>query len=286
MTSYPPQTNYPPNYYRPAESNGLGIAGFVVSLAGIVVCGGFLCPIGLILSLVGLGKEPRGFAIAGTILGLLGTAIAAFVVMMAVGVIGAGWNFAQMFNGYAMTYNNMYTASNEIDQYYSNNNNTLPDEPTGTQLVSTYSDEWGTPIQYHPSSNQGGDYELVSAGPDMQFGTNDDISNTFWVFIATPQQATEIPAEEEDPSDAVTDFAFNQAAAQLSASFSVGSEMPGEELGANAIAAMRDAWNRPFKYSPTPNPPIYHLKSAGKDGVWNNEDDITKSFYFEPTGGQ
>ena len=46
------------------ETNGLGLAGFIVSLVGIC-SGGVLSPIGLVLSIVGLFREPRGFAIAG-----------------------------------------------------------------------------------------------------------------------------------------------------------------------------------------------------------------------------
>jgi molecular chaperone DnaK len=56
----------------PPPTNGLGIAGFVCSLVGLCA-GGLLSPVGLILSLVALGREPRGFAIAGVILGALGS---------------------------------------------------------------------------------------------------------------------------------------------------------------------------------------------------------------------
>ena len=57
---------------QPAPTNGLGIAGFIVSLVGLLSCG-LLCPIGFLLSLVGLTKQPRGFAIAGAIIGAIGT---------------------------------------------------------------------------------------------------------------------------------------------------------------------------------------------------------------------
>ena len=39
-------------------SNTMGIAGFITSLLGIVSCG-VLSPIGLILSVIGLFKQPR-----------------------------------------------------------------------------------------------------------------------------------------------------------------------------------------------------------------------------------
>lgn len=55
-----------------APSNGLGTSGFVISLIGFLTCG-LLCPLGLLLSFFGLFKPPRGQAIAGTILGSLGS---------------------------------------------------------------------------------------------------------------------------------------------------------------------------------------------------------------------
>jgi len=66
---------------KPQPSNSLGLAGFIVSLAGLVVSCGLLCPVGLLLSAVALFKRPRGFALAGFILGLIGSLwlIAAFV---------------------------------------------------------------------------------------------------------------------------------------------------------------------------------------------------------------
>src|ERR1043165_9168202 len=69
--TYPPgSAPYPIVPQR--RTNGLGIAGFVVSLVGIFTLG-LLCPIGLLLSFIALFRAPRGFAIAGLIIGLLGS---------------------------------------------------------------------------------------------------------------------------------------------------------------------------------------------------------------------
>ena len=51
-----------------APSNGLGVAGFVTSLVSLLFTRGFLSPISLLLSLIGLMKKPRGFAIAGSVI--------------------------------------------------------------------------------------------------------------------------------------------------------------------------------------------------------------------------
>ncbi len=63
----------------PRRSNGLGVAGFVVSLVGVFTLG-LLCPVGLLLSLMALLRSPRGFAFAGVVIGLLGTIFLAVMV--------------------------------------------------------------------------------------------------------------------------------------------------------------------------------------------------------------
>ncbi len=71
-------------------SNGLGTAGFVTSLVAIVTCG-LLSPIALILSLVGLFKKPKGFAIAGTVIsGIQVIAILIIGVGPMVALVGIG----------------------------------------------------------------------------------------------------------------------------------------------------------------------------------------------------
>lgn len=63
---------------NPQGTNNLAVAGFVLSICGI--CNGITFIIGLILSAVGLnqtkktGQDGRGLAIAGTIIGAVGTA--------------------------------------------------------------------------------------------------------------------------------------------------------------------------------------------------------------------
>ena len=80
MSQAPPY-NPPPPPPRPAQpppmpqTNGLGVAGFIVSLVGMVLCFGLICPIGAILSGIALIWKPRGFALAGLILGVLGSVL-------------------------------------------------------------------------------------------------------------------------------------------------------------------------------------------------------------------
>jgi hypothetical protein len=54
------------------QSNGFGVAGFVVSLISFFCCG-LTAPLGLLMSVIALAWPPRGFAFAGTLLGALGS---------------------------------------------------------------------------------------------------------------------------------------------------------------------------------------------------------------------
>lgn len=55
------------------DSNGVAMAGFVCSLMGLISCG-LLSPVGLILSMMGMGKQAnKGLAIAGLVMGIIGS---------------------------------------------------------------------------------------------------------------------------------------------------------------------------------------------------------------------
>ena len=276
---------HPPRYpahaaaYRPPQTNNVGLTGFILSIAGLVVCGGLLCPIGLIVSLFGINKEPRGFAIAGVVIGLAGSLFGAGMGFL----IYNAYNNSNFFNtfGYSsMTSSTMWTASSVIDNYYMQNQNTLPDQATGTALMSSWLDEWNTPIQYRPIPGSTTDYELVSAGPDQQFGTNDDYVEQ--IPVAGGWSSGFDIAVDEGPGTEQIDFTFDQASVAIGSAFPPNAAMPDEATGNSIIANLRDAWGRPIRYKQN-NPPYYLLKSAGPDGVWDNEDDIARSFYFEPT---
>jgi hypothetical protein len=59
-------------FIQAQRSNGLGVAGFVVSLISFFCCG-LTAPIGLIFSLIAILSPPRGMAFAGAVLGALGS---------------------------------------------------------------------------------------------------------------------------------------------------------------------------------------------------------------------
>lgn len=67
------------------KGNGVGTAGFVIALIGLIFCwvpvlDWLLWLLGLILSIVGVFKTPRGLAIAGIVISFLGVIILAAVI--------------------------------------------------------------------------------------------------------------------------------------------------------------------------------------------------------------
>ena len=69
-------------YPGPRRSmNGLGIAGFIVSVVGVFTLG-CLSPVGVLLSLIAAFRRPRGFASAGVVIGGFG------VVSIGLGIAG------------------------------------------------------------------------------------------------------------------------------------------------------------------------------------------------------
>lgn len=80
---------------QPAEkkSNGIGTAGFVLALLGLIfswvpVLGWILWVLGLIFSLIGVFRTPRGLSITGLVISFLGL-ILLIVLLGAIGMAAA-----------------------------------------------------------------------------------------------------------------------------------------------------------------------------------------------------
>ena len=282
MSNYPIQPGSPQAYYyQPPPTNALGIAGFVVSLSGMVVCLGLICPIGLILSLIALAKAPRGYAIAGCIVGVLGSILGVLTVLVVSGTIGNGL-FNLNYYGQSQTSYTLDMASNDIDIHFNNNQDTLPDEPAGNAMIASYTDEWGNSLKYLPTPGSIQDYTITSAGPDGLHGTGDDMTQFYTAYSWANPQVQASPIDEIDDQD--IDAAFNFAAKKIVQAFPPDTALPTQALVDLTVDELVDAWLTPMKYTPTDNPPWYHLKSAGPDKAWGTGDDLTRSFYFSPTG--
>ena len=171
-----------PQQYAQPESNGLGLAGFIVALVGFIACGGILCPVGLIMSLVALKRQPKGFAIAGVVLGSIGTL---FFFVFGIAMIFMAIAFIMMAVGMGLLMAVAAISSNmgpnamgiyeDIDSYYDANGRapaTYAD--MGTYTPDELKDAWGTPIRYEASPD-GQEIWLRSDGKDQIPGNDDDL---------------------------------------------------------------------------------------------------------------
>ena len=67
------------------QKNGMGVAGFVLALLGLIFCWGpilgwILWILGLIFSIIGVCRKPKGLAIAGLIISCLYLILATVVI--------------------------------------------------------------------------------------------------------------------------------------------------------------------------------------------------------------
>ena len=174
MSQYP----YDPMAVPAQEKNGLGLAGFICSLVGLFV-GGLLCPIGLLLSLIALGRRPRGFAIAGVIVGLLGSCggliVAAAVFSVALAGAAAVGLAVLLANPVRLEISTDFVTIASVVQQYRQENRVLPASLDELDLeVSVHTDPWGNQYQYHFTDTEDLGFDLISAGEDGEFGTEDD----------------------------------------------------------------------------------------------------------------
>ncbi len=140
---------------QPQGPNVLGIVGFIFAFC--------LPPIGLLLSLIALTRRPRGFAIAGTIIGLILSLILA----------GCAIGAAVFWDGLRMSVA-MGSIPQSIDQY-NFTQGAFPDSLSQLTLPDIFlTDAWGTDFRLD-LNDDANTWRLISAGPDKLFDTPDDI---------------------------------------------------------------------------------------------------------------
>ncbi|MCH8822571.1 MAG: type II secretion system protein GspG [Planctomycetes bacterium] len=182
------QTDFPAVDVPVPQQNTLAIVGLVVSVLGLLGSGGILCPIGLIISLIALGKPyGRGWAIGGVVVGLLGTCfgVVAIVflgaaVMAAIAVVGAGLG---VFALVATQGENIQISADMLSiadsvVIYEDKNGSLPEDLDALDIDKpTLMDPWGRPYRYILTERKPG-FEITSWGADGQPATDDDVRVT------------------------------------------------------------------------------------------------------------
>ncbi len=151
--------------------NGWGISGFVISLLSLVFTLGLLCPLGLLISLVGMLRAPRGFALAGTMLGLLGTL---FWAAIGFGVYSSVKHEEQLVRHRHETQQTLaqFTAVEQKLAEYRIEQGRLPKEMEGARIAVRFKDGWDRPLRYEVRKSR---IIIRSGGPDGNFETRDDM---------------------------------------------------------------------------------------------------------------
>jgi general secretion pathway protein G len=199
-------------------SNGLGVAGFVCSLSGLVLScvfgapAGILCFVGLILSLIALGRPPRGLAIAGVILGLIGSGCGVLVLIL-FGGLALGLLALALGTTVALSESEQWEIGQDLSavtaqiEQYRQDNGFLPADLGVLELESdVIVDPWGNDYRYHFIDEDPG-YKLVSAGEDGQFGTDDDVTRDtlagFWGQLnrIIEEAAADLESEPAEPGE-------------------------------------------------------------------------------------
>jgi len=184
------------------QTNGLGLAGFIVSLVSLVGCGGILSPISLIMCLIALAKPPKGFAIAGLVLSLIGSL--GFVLLFF--VIGIGALFAVLGLGIAVAVMALVAAVGQnaaeivesVQEYHEANGRVPASLVELGMSEDQLTDTWGNRFIYVPGTD-GDEFVLVSAGPDEEYGNSDDyvgrLNAAEWANVHIGQGYTKLQSE-------------------------------------------------------------------------------------------
>ena len=162
---------------RRDSTNSMGLAGFIVSIVSLIGCAGILSPLSLIFSLIGLGREPKGFAIAGLVLSIIG--LLWFGAMFFFGVLGVilmAAGLGVLAAGAVMVSSVGENAFGIIERVHEIHESTGDVPPSLADLnlgADELTDTWGNRFVYIPSAD-GDAFVLFSAGPDGDYGTDDD----------------------------------------------------------------------------------------------------------------
>jgi len=180
MAAVPPGPYYAPGPPAPQPVNAAGLVGFILSMCGLAC--GILFPVGFIVSLFGLRRPPKGFAIAGTVIGAVGSVIwgivAAVYGTVLVAYIGCCMSFGAAMKPVVETESALTEARSKIEDYDFENDK-YPSEAEGNALIQGITDYWETQLRYEPS---GDGYVIRSAGADKTFDTPDDMTKHDWSY--------------------------------------------------------------------------------------------------------
>ena len=160
----------------PSSNNVAGTIGFVLSLLGLLGVGCLITSIaGCIVSYAGTKQEPKGLAVAGLIMGILGLVMwgililvyVLFFVIFAAGVGTAAYMGIELMADYMPLAEANQAIVREWDEDH------VPNEQEGNELIAGRLDRWDNQIRY---DFDGVGYKLRSAGKDGMLDNSDDLT--------------------------------------------------------------------------------------------------------------
>ena len=159
-------------------SNSTGVFGLILSIIGVCMCGLWLFTIpGLILSLIGLRKEPRTAATVGTVLGGIG--ILEFLILgpLMLGIFLPALAKAREHAQVTQTEEKIHIIMSASDVYKSDNGKypTSLEKLEKDKLVELKDtkDPWNNTFHFEGGGNT--KPVITSSGRDGEFGTDDDL---------------------------------------------------------------------------------------------------------------
>lgn len=156
------------NYGEPKPRNILGIVGFVFSVTCLVA------PLGVLLSMFALLKRPRGFAIAGVLVGA--------VFSIPHGVVAASYLRLALLSPAELTAETTGVEASAVLAEAAHHFVTSGSLPTSADQLdlekSTATDYWGNPYRLEITGTRVESIKVFSAGPDGVFDTDDDVEIT------------------------------------------------------------------------------------------------------------
>lgn len=155
--------------HQPPQTNAMGLAGFIISLVSLFACG-VTSIVAVILSAIGLTKNPKGFAIAGLIIGLLGLIELAVAISVFYSVGKAIDQAGATFQGIGIQIGMMPEAEKIFDAW--EENGAVPTQVEGELILGDAKDSLKNKIVYE---TDGESFTLRSAGIDEILDTEDDI---------------------------------------------------------------------------------------------------------------
>lgn len=147
--------------------NGLGIAGFIVSVTGLLLTFGLICPLGILLSFFALFKKPRGLAVAGLLIGILGTALP---LLAGFAIVKSHEVTEQRIQAQDKTEMVLEKSLAEIERFR-HEHQRVPAGIEGNKMVIKHKDGWDRELRYEVYPRK---FIVRSAGPDGEFETADD----------------------------------------------------------------------------------------------------------------